>query len=329
MHIGGVIMPIKRRGNVRFISKGKGRNRKVIPIRQKPYGEPRNRAARQTEELRKKGKRARLIETNRRLKLYAPYESVLKGGKILSVTHSASLPRRKVIVERKSTESPTKSPEIPEKIEIKQAKSKQAENQGTSVPEHETHRVEETEEERKRRMAEEWKKEREQDIKEMQEKIEEEQKWERFLEDLRNRPKPKEKRTEEEVLRRRQNENYNRIVREIGRIRDKAKTGDTFTPLNAKIILIPHGERADFYVRNWNMMSIGFENVRGPRGHRFTIYNADVNTDLLKDDKAYLKEAAVPGKGGTQMVGVTEPNWQKVVKWIDETVDFSKLEAGK
>ena len=322
-------MPIKRKGNVRFISKGKGRNRKVIPIRQKPYGEPRSRAARQTEELRKKGKRARLIETNRRLKLYAPYESILKGGKILSVTHSTSLPRRKVIVERKVTEPPTKSPEVPEKIEIKQVESKQVENHDTSVPEHETHQVEETEEERKRRMAEEWKKEREQDIKEMQEKIEEEQAWEKFLEDLRNRPKPKEKRTEEEVLRRRQNENYNRIVREIGRIRDKAKTGDIFTPLNAKIIFIPHGERADFYVRNWNMMSIGFENVRGPRGHRFTIYNADVNTDLLKDDKAYLKEAAVPGKGGTQMVGVTEPNWQKVVKWIDETVDFSKLEAGK
>jgi hypothetical protein len=77
-------MPIKRKGNVRFISKGKGKNRKVIPIRQKPYGEPRSRAARQIEELRKKGKRVRLIETNKRLELYAPYRSILdtKTGKI-------------------------------------------------------------------------------------------------------------------------------------------------------------------------------------------------------------------------------------------------------
>ena len=322
-------MPIKRRGNVRFISKGKGRNRKVIPIRQKPYGEPRSRAARQTEELRKKGKRARLIETNRRLKLYAPYESILKGGKILSVAHSASLPKRDVKVERKAPESPTRSPEIPEKIEIKQVESKQTENQGTSLPEHKTHQVEETDEERKRRMAEEWEKEREEGIKEIQEKIEEEQAWEKFLEDLRNRPKPKEKRTEEEVLRRRQNENYNKIVREIGKIRDKANTGEVFTPLNAKIVLIPHGEQADFYVKNWSMMSIGFVNVRGPRGRREAYYYADVNTDMLKDDKAYLKETAMPGKGGTQMVSVTGSNWQKVVKWIDETVDFRKLEAGK
>ena len=77
-------MPIKRKGNVRFISKGKGRNRKVIPIRQKPYGEPRSRALRQIEDLRRKGRKVRLIETNKRLELYAPYRSILdtRTGKI-------------------------------------------------------------------------------------------------------------------------------------------------------------------------------------------------------------------------------------------------------
>ena len=63
----------------RWITKGKGKNAKHIPIR-KPYGEPREKAARKVEKIRREGLRARLIETNRKHKLYAPYESKLNEG---------------------------------------------------------------------------------------------------------------------------------------------------------------------------------------------------------------------------------------------------------
>jgi len=49
-----------------------------IPIKdRKPFGIPRERALIDVEKLREAGKRARLIETNRKRKLYAPYESVI------------------------------------------------------------------------------------------------------------------------------------------------------------------------------------------------------------------------------------------------------------
>jgi len=52
---------------------------KTRPITKRvPYGEPRSLALKEVEMLRKMGERARLIETNRRKKLYAPYESELK-----------------------------------------------------------------------------------------------------------------------------------------------------------------------------------------------------------------------------------------------------------
>ncbi len=62
-----------------FRTKGKGENRKVYPVgKGNPYGEPRDRALREVISLRERGERARLIETNKRLSLYAPYESTLK-----------------------------------------------------------------------------------------------------------------------------------------------------------------------------------------------------------------------------------------------------------
>jgi hypothetical protein len=51
---------------------------KTRPITKRvPYGVPRNLALEEVERLRKKGERARLIETNRDRRLYAPYESKL------------------------------------------------------------------------------------------------------------------------------------------------------------------------------------------------------------------------------------------------------------
>ena len=66
---------------VEFRTKGKGKNRKVYPINKRnPYGVPRQLAYKDVLKLRNEGKRARLIETNRRLDLYAPYEAVLPAN---------------------------------------------------------------------------------------------------------------------------------------------------------------------------------------------------------------------------------------------------------
>ena len=64
-----------------FRTKGKGRERQVYPIgKRKPFGVPRELAFKDVQALRNEGKRARLIRTNRKLDLYAPYESVLPDG---------------------------------------------------------------------------------------------------------------------------------------------------------------------------------------------------------------------------------------------------------
>ncbi|MGP6239365.1 hypothetical protein ACNF40_02975 [Cuniculiplasma sp. SKW4] len=62
-----------------YRTKGRGKDRKVYPIRKstrRPYGVERAIAAKEVQELRDRGERARLIETNRRLDLYAAYEGV-------------------------------------------------------------------------------------------------------------------------------------------------------------------------------------------------------------------------------------------------------------
>ena len=60
-----------------FRSKGKGKDRKVYPVQKKPFGMARNLAMDEVLAMRREGKRARLIETNKRLDLYAPYESTI------------------------------------------------------------------------------------------------------------------------------------------------------------------------------------------------------------------------------------------------------------
>jgi hypothetical protein len=60
-----------------FRSKGKGGERKIYPLG-RPYGEDRTDAEKAVQRLREENERARLIETNRKHKLYAPYVSTLK-----------------------------------------------------------------------------------------------------------------------------------------------------------------------------------------------------------------------------------------------------------
>ena len=62
-----------------YRTKGKGKDRIVHPITtRKPYGITRELAASEVQALRAQGKKARLIQTNHRLDLYAPYVSDVK-----------------------------------------------------------------------------------------------------------------------------------------------------------------------------------------------------------------------------------------------------------
>jgi len=66
---------------VRFYTDEDGKTRPITEktnYRRVPFGIQRELALAEVEKLRKEGERARLIETNRKRKLYAPYESALK-----------------------------------------------------------------------------------------------------------------------------------------------------------------------------------------------------------------------------------------------------------
>ena len=76
-----------------FRTKGKGKDRKVYPIgKRKPYGVSRPIAVEDIKNLREKGKRARLIETNTRLDLFAPYVSALGDQALNNVPAPAPIP---------------------------------------------------------------------------------------------------------------------------------------------------------------------------------------------------------------------------------------------
>ena len=104
-----------------FRSKGKGKERKVYPVKRQPYGISRELAYKDVQELREKGKRARLIETNKRLDLYAPYESDLPTPDIpvpqntpMEMQENNPVPEYKAEPEQKS-EPPMQSMAIPER----------------------------------------------------------------------------------------------------------------------------------------------------------------------------------------------------------------------
>lgn len=76
-----------------FRSKGTGKNRKTYPISdRKPYGVTRQLAYEDVMALRKKGMRARLIKTNKKLDLYAPYESVISVPETPQVNQEPNQP---------------------------------------------------------------------------------------------------------------------------------------------------------------------------------------------------------------------------------------------
>ena len=72
-----------------FRTKGKGKERTVYPVKKRqPFGIPRKLAYDEVEALRKEGKKARLIKTNQRLDLYAPYEGIMPQGVATTTTVS-------------------------------------------------------------------------------------------------------------------------------------------------------------------------------------------------------------------------------------------------
>jgi hypothetical protein len=89
-----------------FRSKGKGKSRMVYPVSgRKPYGIPRQLAYEDVQAFRQDGKRARLIKTNKKLDLYAPYVSDISDPLGTNKTHPVeSENKKRTSVSRKVSE---------------------------------------------------------------------------------------------------------------------------------------------------------------------------------------------------------------------------------
>ena len=121
---------------VEFRTKGKGKDRVVYPIRSRtPYGENKDLAKEQVEKLRSEGVRSRLIETNWRRKLYAPYVSALDPENVKKAINPES-PKNNVNENKEQNEKPNeeqKQPEVvQEKPEAKETNSSSGESSGSS-----------------------------------------------------------------------------------------------------------------------------------------------------------------------------------------------------
>lgn len=75
-----------------FRTKGKGKERKVYPVKKQAYGISRELAYKDVTALRDEGKKARLIRTNRKLDLYAPYVSDLPGSNVTPNSNTSANP---------------------------------------------------------------------------------------------------------------------------------------------------------------------------------------------------------------------------------------------
>ena len=103
---------------VEFRSKKK-ENGKVIhyPLRKssrKPFGESRDEALKEVLKLREENKRARLIETNRKYKLYAPYVSTLQE----SEAETGGEPPKEDNAQEAKTEQPKEGVEYPPEAQL-------------------------------------------------------------------------------------------------------------------------------------------------------------------------------------------------------------------
>jgi len=91
----------------KWITKKNGNESKHINIgskRRKPYGIPRELAYDDVKQIRSEGGRARLIKTNRRLDLYAPYESALNGFEVKNSTQEPAMGGSKPVPGKTSLE---------------------------------------------------------------------------------------------------------------------------------------------------------------------------------------------------------------------------------
>jgi hypothetical protein len=284
---------------VQFRTRGRGKQRRVYPVR-KPYGEGKRRAEREVRRLRESGKRARLIKTNRRLNLYAPYESVMKDGKVVSVIHSQITPREVENVIKKVREEFMDIGSTVQPSPSQATISPTLKNESTRGNGYQ--------------------------------EIEKEMSWDNFMEELKKRPKQKESKTNWEKQEAHTKENYNRLVREVGRIRDKTETKDGFKiPLNVKITVYPGGETADFYNGKKYVMSIGFAggNRLGRGGARVyeESFFGKANLDFLTDPQSDLKEYATDrGPNGTSVLVGGGKTWRDAINWVNKTIDFNKVE---
>ena len=158
-----------------------------------------------------------------------------------------------------------------------------------------------------------------------------EDEWDLFLQEVQKRPKPPEKKSKEEIARERERRDSDRLVREIGEMRNRFsavrtdESDESHIAVRAKIIPTPQGEmEVEFYIGKRNVVTIGYQpDIFRSRN----LYNAEMPLFLVKPELEYTGTVAWTGNDGTKRVGVAKENWKDMVRWIDDTMDMQKVAA--
>ncbi|MEM3191603.1 MAG: hypothetical protein QW292_05810 [Candidatus Parvarchaeota archaeon] len=316
-----------------FRTKGRGKDRTVYPLR-KPYGESRAEAEKTVQEMREQGYRMRLIETNRKRKLYAPYESILQGGEILE-TEEVHAPKEVKIekqVEKNDQEQTSHREEEKEEREryIPYSEVQKLEDQYYTAQKEGNELLSRKIKEELDRKRKEYQEQLQRDAPTPEEAWKMEEEYYNALQELKKRGRPKPKRTSYERLRIRERSNYERLTKEIGKIREEAQSDKGRIPLNAKIKAYPNGEEVTFFTdhgRNY-AMSLGY--AYRPATRRDSVgeyyYTADINPAYYKGDKS-TATIGTDNKWGNhvEVVQKVSKSWKDVVQWVNDHMDWNKL----
>ncbi len=156
-----------------------------------------------------------------------------------------------------------------------------------------------------------------------------EDEWDLFLAEVKKRPKPPEKKSKEEIARERERRDSDRLVREIGEMRNRfsaVKTDEadeSHMVVRAVIVPTPQGEgEVEFYIGKRNVITIGYQ---PDRDRSKNLYSAEMPLFLVKPELEYIGTVAWTGNDGTKRIGVAKENWKDMIKWIDDTMDMQKV----
>lgn len=156
--------------------------------------------------------------------------------------------------------------------------------------------------------------------------------WDKFLEDLKKRPKPAEpKERHYSSPSEKGKENADALVREIDRVRKEARDKDgKKIHLSVKM----HGNDTEFYHKNGHIeepvmgLKYGYKNSQRGSGKRY-FQLAWVNEKFLKDgmkDKVVLDQDHSHANGPVQ-AWISSDTWSELSKNIKNLVDFNKIEG--